>query len=105
MPNKYRPSAVQLDKAGRRLVIPWSDGHQSEYGWNSLRESCPCVSCRSDETNGGISPDQDVFILKPTIGYEIDAVKLVGNYALQITWSDGHDTGIYTWDYLRYLPY
>lgn len=103
MVNTSRPTAIQLDKPGRKLLIPWSDGHRSEFEWGMLREHCPCAQCRGGHDVDPAPPDKDVFMLTPVKGYEITSVEVVGNYALRIVWSDAHDSGIYTWDYLRGL--
>ena len=79
-----------------RLRIRWKDGLVAEYVPRELRLLCPCAGC-VDEMTGvrTLKPevvDQDVY---PT------AIHYVGRYALQFVWSDGHSTGIYTWEYLR----
>jgi DUF971 family protein len=78
--------------------IVWSDGHESSYPSWYLRENCPCASCVEELT--GIRK-----IVPGSIpsGLERHNVGPVGNYALQFGWSDGHDTGIYTFEYLRKL--
>ena len=101
-----RPTAIRLDRTRRVLIIPWDDGHLSEYAWAGLREACPCVECRGGHENMGAAPDPDVFKsipLSPAKSYDLVRVSPVGNYALQPEWSDGHHTGLYTWGYLRGL--
>ena len=78
--------------------ITWNDGHFSSYPSWYLRENCTCASC------------VDEFTGKRKVGHgdipsnlEREDVSLVGNYALQFKWSDGHDTGIYVFEYLRSL--
>ena len=78
------------------LAIDWQDGETTEYKVLDLRLACPCAACR-DETSGE-------RILDPkTVPPDVKPVKIVGvgNYAIQIVWSDGHDTGIYSFDRLR----
>ncbi len=83
---------------GREIRIRWEDGHESVYRNPELRFACACANC-VEEWSGvrriqrEAIPD-DIF---PT------GMELVGNYAVQITWSDGHATGIYTYDALRQL--
>jgi DUF971 family protein len=101
-----RPTAIQLDRARRVLIIPWDDGHISEYPLAGLREACPCVECRGGHENMGTPPDPDIFLsipLQPAKSYEIVRIAPVGNYAIQPEWKDGHHTGLYTWPYLRGL--
>lgn len=47
-------------------------------------------------------PD-DILTLTPKRSYAVDSINMIGNYAMQPIWDDGHSTGIYTWDYLRHL--
>lgn len=80
------------------LAITWSDGEESTYVVFDLRVKCPCATCVDEFTGevrldpASVPPD-----VRPT------RVESVGNYAIRIEWSDGHDTGIYAYDYLRRL--
>jgi len=84
-----------------RLQIIWSDGETRHYGFQELRENCPCATClktrRGEATAGGDGdgPEKDAE--------RVVAMKPVGNYAYSITYGDGHDTGIYTFELLREL--
>ena len=92
MPKKIkRVSPFQTD-------IDWNDGHFSSYPSWYLRENCQCAEC-VDEFTGErkIGPGSIPATLERT------DVGLVGNYALQFFWSDGHNTGLYTFDLLRTL--
>ncbi len=84
-----RVSPVQTD-------ITWNDGHfGSDPSWY-LREKCPCAVCVEEFTGEHrVAPGSIPSTLERT------GVAPVGNYALQFEWSDGHGTGIYTFDYLR----
>lgn len=101
-----RPTSITLDRQRHMLVIPWNDGHTSEFLLVGLREACPCVECRGGHENMGLPPDPDVMNiipLTPTKSYMVAKLLPVGNYALQPEWTDGHHSGIYTWPYLRAL--
>ena len=101
-----RPTAIKLDRGRGILVVPWDDGHVSEYPLMGLREACPCVECRGGHENMGGPPDpsvMDVIPLSPVKSYKVTRIVPVGNYAIQPEWEDGHHTGIYTWAYLRGL--
>jgi len=78
--------------------VSWNDGHFSSYPSWYLRENCPCASCVEEFTGRRM-------ILKGSIPSTIERVDVgpVGNYALSFTWSDGHSTGIYTFDFLRQI--
>jgi DUF971 family protein len=93
---------VALRKEGdERLAVDWNDGHRSIHTWTNLRARCPCAGCREERDK----PPDPFRILKPTELLPLKAVALtpVGYYAYKITWSDGHDTGIYTLEALRGL--
>jgi DUF971 family protein len=102
---KSRPTGITVDRTRKVLAIPWDDGHRSEYPLSLLREACPCAECRGGHANMGPPPDplSVVIPLAPSKSYAVRDLKLVGNYAMQIEWGDGHMFGIYTWDYLRGL--
>src|SRR5262249_27261694 len=99
-PNTPRP--IKLAKEGdEKLIIDWSDGLRTAYTWQQLRAHCPCASCREERTQ----PADPFRILKPSELVPLKPLKIepVGHYAYKITWSDGHDTGIFTLEYLREL--
>ncbi len=93
---------VALSKEGDdRLVIQWNDGHRSVLPWAHLREHCPCAACREERQK----PPDPFRVLKPNELVPLKPLRLdpVGRYAYKITWSDGHDSGIYTLEHLRAL--
>src|SRR5262249_8031253 len=99
-----RPTGITLDKPRGLLIITWSDGDECHYPLSNLREACPCVECRGGHENMGPQGDPDnILSLTPARSYTIQSLELVGNYALQPTWDDGHHTGLYTWEYLKRL--
>ncbi|MCE9596443.1 MAG: DUF971 domain-containing protein [Spirochaetia bacterium] len=87
------PEKIEHDQT--HLKIKWKDGKECSYELLNLRRSCPCANCR-----GGHE-----IVSKRTTDHiktiSLAAWKKVGRYALQITWSDNHDLGIYTYDALR----
>lgn len=100
------PRKIKLAGEGGAIRIEWSDGHVSAYPYRELRERCPCATCTGSDyephhalqSNLASSPFQMYQkTLKP------ERAEVVGRYALQIYWSDGHSTGIYAFDYLRSL--
>ena len=82
----------------RSLEVTWEEGHVGLYGYRYLRGACHCASC-VDEWTGVRRLDLDS--IPPDI--LITNMQLVGHYAIKIDWSDGHNTGIYTWQRLRQL--
>jgi DUF971 family protein len=101
---KPRPTNITLNRETGFLIIDWASGEQCEYPLNELREACPCVECRGGHHNMGIrNAPQDILSLTPARSYKVENVQMVGSYAIQFLWDDGHQTGIYTWDYLFHL--
>ncbi|HRX87483.1 MAG TPA: DUF971 domain-containing protein [Phycisphaerae bacterium] len=99
------PQDIKLNRAERRLTITWKDGVVSTYDTTDLRKNCPCASCNAERQQQ--SSTAELFpILKKDPGKgppTAEGARLIGNYALHIQWSDGHDTGIYDFRYLRGL--
>jgi ATP-binding protein involved in chromosome partitioning len=82
----------------RTLAIAWSDGREARYDVRELRLQCPCATCRDEMTGERIlDPARVPEDVRPV------HLQSVGNYGLKIRWSDGHDTGIYSYDRLRGL--
>ena len=80
------------------LSILWGDAHEGRHTMQTLRKCCPCAGCKQErETNEGMIT---LPVLRPG-EFDLRAIQPVGNYALQLIWGDGHQTGIYTFDYLR----
>ncbi|HKV26489.1 MAG TPA: DUF971 domain-containing protein [Candidatus Acidoferrum sp.] len=105
---RKKPADVKVHvKSGAGMDIKWSDGHVSHYDFAYLREECPCATCNDERakkeefaaaaTAGGTFPTLPMY--KPKA--KAQSATVVGNYALQISFSDGHSTGIYSYDHLR----
>ena len=78
--------------------ITWTEDDVVRMPFQYLRGRCPCATCVNEFTGERMVDVNDI----PT-GIELVSAELVGNYALKITWSDQHDTGLYTWQNLRLL--
>ncbi len=78
------------------LGITWNDRHKSVYPVRFLRQHCPCAAC-TDEWTGElrIKPDDIPLLIM------VQDIEAVGRYALRFKWNDGHDTGIYSFSWLR----
>lgn len=79
-----------------RIEIEWADGHKTNYSTRTLRQICPCAQC-VDELTG-------VRTLVPElvpVDLVHNQVTMVGNYAISLLFSDGHQTGIYPFRMLR----
>jgi DUF971 family protein len=91
---------TQIKKEDNKIIIKWSNDQTQEITLQKLRDGCPCVNCKGEAVIfESYIPIKNAF--KPSGFYEIEKIEAVGNYAIQIKWKDGHDTGIYSWDVLR----
>ncbi len=88
------PTDIKLKRAEGVLEITWGDASR-RYDAKRLRCECGCAGCVDERT--GVRT-LNVEAVADNIG--ISRLELVGNYALKLSFSDGHDTGIYTWDRL-----
>lgn len=93
------PRSLKGDQGS--LSIEWSDGRVDRIPWRTLRDQCPCATCREKRA----APPSPFAILKPeeTIPVRASGMRPIGNYAYQIDFSDGHKTGIYSLELLRTL--
>jgi len=105
---RKKPTTVQVHvKTGAGVDITWTDGHKSHYDFAFLRDHCPCATCNEERAkkeslaslNLPASPLLPLYKPKP----RAQAATQVGNYAIQISFNDGHSTGIFSYDYLRTL--
>jgi DUF971 family protein len=95
--------AVDHPETGR-VTIFWDDGKGCVLSLVELRKACPCASCR--ELRHQLAEGGGLTLLTPEAmnpSTEVIDVRTVGRYALQFTWKDGHDTGIYTYEFLNEL--
>ncbi len=96
-------TGVKADRNERFLEISWSDGHTSRYKFDGLRLACPCVECKGGHAQMGNVTPPSVVQNAPDLGIQLEQLVPAGAYALQPFWSDGHSTGIFTWELLRAL--
>ena len=94
-----RLEATNIQQIGNELAIQWNDGTESYLDLQFLRRACPCAAC-------GGEPDVLGNIMRPQVTYadnsfELVDFQIVGGYAIQPRWADGHGTGIYSFQYLR----
>jgi ATP-binding protein involved in chromosome partitioning len=95
--DRTTPTEIRQD-GPRNLAIRWRDGAESQFAVRALRLACACAHCVDEWTGENrLDPGSVPEDVHPT---RIDSV---GRYAIQIRWSDGHDTGIYAFDRLREL--
>ncbi len=91
---------------GKGLEIDWADGHRSAWNFKWLRDACPCATCndeRKQEERKPGQPKKKPAELLPMYAPPAKPASAhgVGRYAIQFNWLDGHNSGIYSWEYLR----
>ena len=90
------PTEIRLRRKSRLLVIAYADGSRYELPCEYLRVFSPSAEVR------GHGPGQEILLIgKESVG--VAAVEPVGHYAVRLRFDDGHDSGLYTWEYLREL--
>ncbi len=105
--NLAEPKSIKVHQtAGTGMDIEWKDGHASSYSFAFLRDACPCALCNEEREKDGRQPGDPLkavagalpmfkALAKPT------KVEPIGKYAIRFIWNDGHEHGIYSWEYLR----
>ena len=96
---RIEPTNIQL--IGNELAMQWNDGTESYFNLEQLRRACPCAVC-------GGEPDVLGNIARPEVSYigssfQLSGWQLIGGYAVQPRWDDGHSTGLYSFQYLKRL--
>ena len=105
---RKKPTSVKIHvKTGAGVDITWADGHSSHYDFAFLRDECPCATCNDErlkkESLGEASPAFASSAVLPMFKAKARAqsANAVGQYAIQIAFTDGHATGIYSYDHVR----
>lgn len=91
----------QIQVIGDELAIRWNDSSETYLPLEFLRRACPCAGC-------GGEPDVLGRVVRPEVthtpaSFRLLGYQLVGGYAIQPTWEDGHSSGLYTYQYLKRL--
>lgn len=92
------PENVRAHSEDGVLELVWSADDVSRLSFANVRRACPCASCVDENTGRQILQPESV-----SDDIKAESVQLAGNYALKIGWSDGHNTGLFTWTHLRKL--
>jgi DUF971 family protein len=105
---RKKPKDVKVHvKTGAGVDIAWTDGHSSHFDFAFLRDNCPCATCNDEREKKASHPAAKLPespllpLYKPKL--RAQAATQVGNYAIQISFNDGHSTGIFSYAYLRTL--
>ncbi|MBM3944867.1 MAG: DUF971 domain-containing protein [SAR202 cluster bacterium] len=91
-----KPTKVELRDGG--VHVEWNDGHVSDYPAKHLRVNCACAECIEEWTRRKLLDPASV-----AADIRAEDYMMIGKYAVQFLWSDGHFTGIYPFDHLRRL--
>jgi DUF971 family protein len=93
-----RPESIEC--IGTELALKWPDGGESFIPLESLRRYCPCAGCQGEvDILGQLHKGPDVAVTPE--GFKLIRFAPVGTYAIQLTWGDGHSSGLYSFDYLK----
>lgn len=95
-PNTPRPTDIRLHQASRLLEISFDNGKQARLSCEFLRVYSPSAEVRGHGVGQETLQTGKEFV-------NITGIESVGNYAIKLIFSDGHDTGLYSWDYLYEL--
>lgn len=95
------PTKIKIAAGNDSMAVEWSDGHASTYPYSYLRDQCPCAMC-TDKHAGPAKPET-AFPMFGAKRLKLEKAELVGRYAIQLFWNDGHSSGIYSFEYLREL--
>jgi len=105
---RRKPASVKIHvSSGAGVDIGWAYGHASHFDFVYLRDHCPCATCNDErvkkdsmaESSPGFASSTALPMFKPKP--KAQSAQAVGQYAIQISFSDGHSTGIYSYDLLR----
>ena len=99
--DQLTPKTIKL-KDKTILKIVWEDETESNIGLKYLRDECPCATCKGETVLLKTYRPPAKKLMIPEM-YMIKNIETVGGYAIQVTWKDGHNTGIYTFEYLLEL--
>lgn len=91
---------IDIQTIGSELAIKWEDGTESFLALEHLRRACPCAGCKGEvDALGNLHKGPE----KPLTSRSFQLVGFhpVGGYAVQPVWGDGHDSGLFAFDYLR----
>ena len=99
------PVDISVSAARREVRIVWRGGHESVYPFDLLRKECPCALCNDQRGKSSAAAGPSLTVLSGPVlkagEVQVKEVSPVGRYAINFVWSDGHDSGIYAFDFLR----
>jgi DUF971 family protein len=96
-----KPKQIKIENK-ENLIIKWDDETESQITLKYLRDECPCANCKGETVLLKTYRPPRPQTSNPLM-YKIKNIETVGGYAIQVSWKDGHNTGIYSWEYLKKL--
>lgn len=92
------PTNIRALQGEQVLELTWEGGGVARLPYKYLRGECPCASCRNEWTGERILDPQSI-----RDDLKLEGMEQIGNYAVRLGWSDGHSSGLYTWETLLRL--
>lgn len=92
------PTGIRAHQDAQALELSWDDVGAALVPYRFIRSECPCASCKDEWTGERIL---DPASIRPDL--RVEAMEPIGNYAVRLSWNDGHSSGLYTWAHLRNL--
>jgi len=92
------PQTLSAHLQAGELEIRWEGASAHRIPFRELRGLCPCANCVNEHTG-----ERTFFPRDAAADVHPQKMNLVGNYAVKIAWSDGHQNGLYTWTYLQQI--
>lgn len=94
---------AQFKKSGdNEVIVKWDDGKEFVIPMKYLRDRCPCASCIGESVLWREYKPSPLQVLSPG-KYNLKSAEVIGDYALALTWMDGHNTGLYSFEHLRQI--
>ncbi len=91
---------IDIQRIGDELAIKWDDGGESFITLEKLRHACPCAGCKGEvDVMGNLHKGPDIPLTSQA--FQLVQINYVGGYAIQPTWLDGHNSGLFAFDFLR----
>lgn len=93
---------LDIQAIGDELAVKWDDGTESYISLEKLRRACPCAACKGEvDILGNLYKNPDQPLHPPA--FRLLRLERIGGYAIQPIWADGHQSGIYSFEYLRQI--
>jgi len=91
---------LDIQPIGTELAVKWDDGTEDFIPLDKLRRACPCAGCKGEvDILGNLYKNLESPLTAKA--FELVKITRVGGYAIQPGWADGHNTGLYSFEYLR----